>query len=143
MKAVTSLIAAAVLILGTLPAAADSKSEAKDTRRDKARTHLFEELDLSEEQKSKVEAIMEAQKEKRKELFAGHRENPREAREQMKALREEAEGELREVLSAEQFERLQELREKRGDRAGKRGEGRRGEGERRGRGKHGGGRSHH
>ena len=56
------------------------------------RHHLFEELDLSEDQKTQVKEILDAQKEKRRELFAEHRENPREAREQMKALREETEG---------------------------------------------------
>ena len=148
MKTITSLTAAAVLILGTLPAAADPETEGKETKGDKAGAHLFEELGLSEEQKSKVEEIMEAQKESRQKLFAEHRENPREARKQMQALREETEGELREVLSEEQFERLQELRKERWDRRGRRGGERQmseGEGDHESKGRHkrGRGRSHH
>jgi Spy/CpxP family protein refolding chaperone len=148
MKTITSLTAAAVLILGTLPAAADPETEGKETRSDKASAHLFEELGLSEEQKSKVEEIMEAQKESRQMLFAEHRENPREARKQMKALREETDGELREVLSEKQFERFQELRKERWDRRGRRGGDRQmseGEGDHESKGKHkrGRGRSHH
>ncbi len=138
MKAITSITAAAVLILGTLPATADSENEEKETRRGKGHAALLEELDLNEEQKTQVEAILAAQKEKRRELFAEHRETRREAREQMKALREETEGELKKVLSDGQFERLQELREERRDRPGKRSGGGHG-----GRGRRGGGRSHH
>ena len=148
MKTITSLTAAAVLILGTVPAAADPETEGKETKGGKASAHLFEDLGLSEEQKSKVEEIMEAQKESRQKLFAEHRENPREARKQMMALREETEGELREVLSEEQFERLKELRQKRLDRREGRGGDRQlseEEGERGRKGKHkrGRGRSHH
>ena len=148
MKTITSLTAAAVLILGTLPAAADPETEDQETRREKASAHLFEELGLSEEQKSKVEEIMEAQKESRQKLFAEHRENPREAREQMKALREETEGELKEVLNEEQFERLKELKKERWDHRGRRGGDRQmseGEGDHESKGKHrrGRGRSHH
>ena len=143
MKVITSIAAAAVLILGTLPAAADSETEDKETRRDKGHATLLEELDLSEEQKTQVDAILKAQKEKSRELFSEHRqtrrENGRQGREQMQALREETEGKLKEVLSDEQFARLQELREERRNR-GKRG-GEHG-GEHRGRGKRGGGRHH-
>ena len=145
MKAITSITAAAVLILGTLPATADSETEEKETRRGKGHAALLEELDLNEEQKTQVEAILAAQKEKRRELFAEHRETRREtrreAREQMKALREETEGELKKVLSDEQFERLQEMREERRDRPGKRNGGGHG-GERGGMGKRGRGQHH-
>ena len=146
MKVITSLTAAAVLMLGTLPAAADSETEDKETRGGKVRHHLFEELDLNEEQKFRVEEILEAQKERREKLFAEHRENPREAREQMKALREDTEGELKEVLSEEQFERLKELRQKRLDRREGRGGDRQlseGEHGRKGKHKRGRGRSNH
>ncbi len=134
MKAITPIAAAAVLILGTLPATADSETEDKETRRGKGHAALSEELDLNEEQKTQVEAILGAQKEKRRELFAEHRETRREGREQMKALREETQAQLKEVLSEEQFERLQEMREERRDRPGKRSGG--GHGGERGRGRH-------
>ena len=140
MKAITS-IAAAALILGTLPAAAGSETD-KETRHGKGHAALLEELDLSEEQKTQVEAILETQKEKGKELFSEHRETRetrREAGEQMKELREETEGKLKEVLTDEQFARLQELREERRGR-GKRGGGH--GGEHKGMGKHGKGRHH-
>ena len=143
MKSITSITAAAVLILGTLPATADSETGDKKTRQEKGQALLLEELDLSEEQRTQVDAILKAQKEKRRELFSEHREtrreNGREGREQMQALREETEGKLKEVLSDEQFARLQELREERRNR-GKRGGGH--GGEHRGRGKRGGGRHH-
>lgn len=141
MKAITSIAAAAVLILGTLPATADSETGDKETRRGKGHASLLEQLDLSEEQKTQVDAILEARKEKSRELFSEHREtrskNRRQGREQMQALREETEGKLKEVLTDEQFQRLQELREERRNHPDKRG----GHGgERRGMGKRGKGR---
>ncbi len=143
MKAITSITAAAVLILGTLPATADSETGDKKTGRGKDHAPLFEELGLSDEQKTQVDAILKARKEKSRELFSEHREtrreNGRQGREQMQALREETEGKLKEVLTDEQFARMQELREERRNR-GKRG-GEHG-GEHRGRGKRGGGRHH-
>ena len=41
MKTITSLTAAAVLFLGTLPATADSETEDRETRRGKARAELM------------------------------------------------------------------------------------------------------
>ena len=152
MKAIPT-IAAAVLILGTLPATAESEAEDRKARREEARAALIEKLGLEEDQRSQVEEILEAHAEKGGELFSGRRESRREllqqmrqsrreARDQMQALREETEGKLKEVLSDEQFTRLQELRKERrqglrqehdGDRPRK---GRDGGGKR-------GGRSHH
>ena len=60
MKAITSIAAAAVLILGTLPATADQETDDKETRRGKGHASLLEELDLSEEQKTQVDAILKA-----------------------------------------------------------------------------------
>ena len=42
MKTITSLTAAAVLILGTLPAAADPETEGKETKSGKASAHAGE-----------------------------------------------------------------------------------------------------
>lgn len=154
MKAIPT-IAAAVLVLGTLPAAADSESEAEDrkARAEEARAALLDDLGLEGDQRTQVEEILEAHAEKGGELFSEHRESRgegreqlrrsrRESREQMQALREETEGKLKEALSDEQFTRLQELREeRRKERGGDRhreGFGRGGE-ERGGKG-HGGGR---
>ena len=143
MKAITSITAAAVLILGTLPATADQETGDKETRRGKGHAALLEELDLDEEQRTQVDAILKARKEKSRELFSEHREtrreNGRQGREQMQALREETEGKLKEVLTDEQFARLQELREERRNR-GKRGGGH--GGEHRCMGKRGKGRHH-
>lgn len=152
MKAIPT-IAAAVLILGTLPATAESEAEDRKARREEARASLLDELGLEEDQRSQVEEILKAHAEKGGELFSGRRESRREARQQMRqsrreardqmqTLREETEGKLKEVLSDEQFTRLQELRKERrkdhhakGLSAGDKGRG--------GKGKRGGGRSHH
>ena len=123
MKAIPT-IAAAVLILGTLPAAAESETEDRKAKREEARAALLDELGLEGDQRSQVEEILAAQAEKGGELFSEHRESRaegreqlrqsrREARDQMQALREETEGQLKEVLSDEQFARLQELRKER------------------------------
>ena len=123
MKAIPT-IAAAVLILGTLPATAESEAEDRKARREEARASLLDELGLEEDQRSQVEEILKAHAEKGGELFTGHRESRREllqqmrrsrreARDQMQTLREETEGKLKEVLSDEQFTRLQELRKER------------------------------
>ena len=143
MKGITSIAAAAVLILGTLPATAEPDTGNKETKRGKDHAPLFEELGLSDEQKTQVDAILKAQKEKSRELFSEQRENRREngrqGREQMQELREETEGKLKEVLTDEQFARMQELREERRNR-GKRSGGH--GGEHRGMGKRGKGRHH-
>ena len=125
MKAIPT-IAAAVLVLGTLPAAAESDSESEDrkARHEEARATLLDDLGLEGDQRTQVEKILEAHAEKGGELFSEHRESRgegreqlrqsrRESREQMQALREETEGKLKEALSDEQFTRLQELRKER------------------------------
>ncbi len=157
MKAIPT-IAAAVLVLGTLPAAAESEGEDRKAKAEEARAALLDDLGLEGDQRSQVEEILEAHAEKGGELFSEHRESRgegreqlrqsrREARDQRQALREETEGRLKEVLSDEQFTRLQELRkERRKERGGdhhregfsRGGEERGGKGHRGGRGK-----SHH
>jgi len=123
MKAIPT-IAAAVLVLGTLAAAAESEAEDRKVKAEEARAALLDELGLEGDQRSQVEEILAAQAEKGGELFSAHREarsegreqlrqSRREARDQMQALREETEGQLKEVLSDEQFTRLQELRKER------------------------------
>ena len=124
MKAIPTI--AAVLVLGTLPAAAESESHSEDrkAKAEEARTALLDDLGLEGDQRSQVEQILEAHAEKGGELFSEHRESRgegreqlrqsrREARDQVQALREETEGQLKEALSDEQFTRLQELRKER------------------------------
>ncbi len=123
MKAIPT-IAAAVLVLGTLPAAAESEGEDRKVKAEEARAALLDDLGLEGDQRTQVEEILEGHAEKGGELYSAHRESRsegreqlrqsrREAREQMQALREETEGQLKEVLSEEQFSRLQELRKER------------------------------
>lgn len=166
MKAIPT-IAAAVLVLGTLPAAAESEGEDRAAKAAEARAALLDDLGLEGDQRTQVEEVLEAHAEKGGELFSEHRESRaegreqlrqsrREARDQMQALREETEGRLKEVLSDEQFDRLQELRKERrkglrqergGDHHAKGfsagGKGRGGGKGRRGGEGHRGGRSHH
>ncbi len=120
MNAIThpiiAVLAFAALTLWSLPAAAGPGpyGESREEERAEARANMIEQLDLSDEQKTQVEAIKTARDEKRKELIEGVREANREARrevrEQMKTLREETDVELKAVLTETQFERLEELR---------------------------------
>jgi Spy/CpxP family protein refolding chaperone len=136
MKTITHAIAAiavAGLTLWSTPAVAGPRGEAgphgedREANRAEAHANMIEALDVNDEQKTQIEAIMAAKGEQRKELLDSVQDEGREARsevrEQMKTLREETNAELKTVLSEDQFSRLEELRaEKRADRpSGRRG----------------------
>ena len=114
MKAIPTIVAA-VLVLGTIPAAAESESEAEErkAKHEEARTALLDELGLEGDQRSQVEEILKAHGDSSKEVADEHHGSRRQAWKQRRALRKETEGKLKEVLSEEQFTRLQELRKER------------------------------
>lgn len=72
---------------------------------------VAEELKLTDEQKSKVEAAMKEQV----ETMRGLRDaTPEERREKMQAARKAFEGKMKEVLSAEQYAKWEKMRKERG-----------------------------
>ena len=69
---------------------------------------LTEDLKLTAEQKTKVEAVLKAQAEKRRELRDATQE---ERQEKAKAMREETDKKMKEILTAEQYEKWTKVRE--------------------------------
>ena len=67
---------------------------------------LVEELKLTDTQKTKVEAVLKAQMQKRQELRDA---TPEERKEKGKAMREEMNKKLKELLTAEQFEKFEKM----------------------------------
>lgn len=83
---------------------------------------LAEELNLTAEQKTKVEAVVKAQA----EAMQGLRDAaPEVRREKMQAARKEMNGKMKEILTAEQYTKWEKTRQQRGP-AGAGGQGRRG-----------------
>lgn len=72
---------------------------------------LAEELKLTDAQKTKVEAVMKEQGEKRAALRDA---TPEERQEKAKALREEMTKKMKGILNAEQFEKWQKMAQQRG-----------------------------
>jgi len=69
------------------------------------------ELNLNEEQKTKVTALLEKQGKERRELFADNSLPREERRDKMRALMQHENKELKAILTPEQFEKLKTLRE--------------------------------
>lgn len=83
---------------------------------------MAEELNLTAEQKTKVEAVVKAQA----EAMRGLRDaTPEVRREKMQAARKEMDGKMKEILTAEQYTKWEKTRQQRGP-AGAGGQGRRG-----------------
>ncbi len=73
--------------------------------------HMAEALKLTDEQKDKVKAVLQAEGEK----MRGLRDlAPDERREKAKAVREETVAKMKDILTAEQFTKWQEMRQNRG-----------------------------
>ena len=79
---------------------------------------IAEELNLTAEQKPKVEAVMKGAAEKRKALRDDTSLTPEQRREQMKAIAEESKTKLKEILTAEQLAKMEELQKNRPGRPG-------------------------
>ncbi len=75
----------------------------------KARGDIAKQLDLTPEQKPKVEAIMKSTMEKRKELREDTSLTQEEKRDKGKALQEDTSKQLKAVLTPEQFTKWQEI----------------------------------
>jgi len=72
---------------------------------------MSSELNLNDEQKTKVTALLEKQGKERRELFADNTLPREERRDKMRALMESENKQLKAILTPEQFEKWQKLRE--------------------------------
>ena len=119
MKAKFSFVAATalggLLALGSVSQAQDTNANHRAQR--KAPTvqqrvdRMSSELNLNEEQKTKVTALLEKQGKERRELFADNTLPREERRDKMRALMQHENKELKAILTPEQFEKWQKLRE--------------------------------
>ena len=122
MKALKYLLMAAVIAGGLLAlnvqAQDAGKAEKKGGKRPDAQARvnqMAEQLSLTAEQKEKVKALFEADREK----FQGLRDLSQEQRrEKMQAMSKERETKLKAILPTEQFEKYQKARQQRGGKAG-------------------------
>jgi len=76
---------------------------------------MAEELNLTDAQKTKVQAAMKEQADKRKELRDA---TPEERQEKAKAMREEMNKKMKEILTAEQYTKWEKMRPTPGQRPG-------------------------
>jgi len=113
-------IAVMVVALGSLMAASNlaSAQDQKPGPRGRGPSaeqrleRMTAELKLTDEQKPKVKAVLEASDKKRQELFSGGGSIPREERqEKMRAVRDEEAKKLKEILTAEQYSKYEKLQE--------------------------------
>lgn len=81
---------------------------------------LNEELKLTDEQKPKVKAVLEATQKKRQELFTDSSTPPEERREKARALMNEETKKMKAILTPDQFAKYEKLREQMRGKAGKR-----------------------
>lgn len=79
---------------------------------------LGEELHLTQEQRQKIQALLEEQREKIQALRRDTSLTPEQRREKARALREEHQNKMKEILTPEQYQKWQQLREARGPGAG-------------------------
>ena len=94
------------------PAATDGKAS-ESTRGDKAGKHggkLMKELNLTDEQKTKVAPILEKAKSDAKAIRDNDSLAKKQKHEQMEALRQTTNTQLQAVLTAEQFQKFQQIR---------------------------------
>ncbi len=75
----------------------------------KGRPNIMKALDLTDDQKPKVEAIMKGAMEKRKALRDDDSLTPEEKKDKNKAIQEDTATQLKAVLTPEQFAKYQEL----------------------------------
>lgn len=75
---------------------------------------LAERLNLTDEQKPKVEAIFQGQREKMRDIWQDQNLSREERMTKMRAIREETMAKLKGVLTVDQFKKLQEMRPMRG-----------------------------
>jgi len=116
-------IALGALIAGTTVTAQESKEGKKGDRPEgkgpptveKQLEHMTKELSLTDEQKPKVKAVIEANRKKMEELYSqagGDREKMRELRGKRKELSDEQDKKLKEILKSEQYEKWEKMRDK-------------------------------
>lgn len=79
---------------------------------------LGEELHLTQEQRQKIQALLQEQRDKMLALRNDTSLTPEQRREKVRALREEHQQKMKEILTPEQYEKWQQLRASRGPGAG-------------------------
>ena len=74
----------------------------------------MQKLDLTDEQKAKIEAVTKEGREKMQALIQEHRDDPSAVRDKIRPLYEEMQKKVEDVLTPEQKEKLKKLREEQG-----------------------------
>jgi Spy/CpxP family protein refolding chaperone len=130
MKITKSTLAVALLLAGMvtlkpLGLAADKPADKPDAakpdaprreRREQARDRIEQmakELNLSDDQKTKLKPVFQHEAEKMKALRDDTSLSREQRREKLKAIRDDFVGKVKEVLTKEQFEKWEKLREQR------------------------------
>ena len=73
---------------------------------------MAEQLNLTEDQKPKVQSIMKAQMDKMRGLRQDTSLTPEDRKAKMKAIREDSAAQMKAVLTAEQFQKWQDMQSK-------------------------------
>ena len=123
----------AMVAVGFLCCGLASAQEGKEGKGKRAMPSVQERLDrmttelsLTEDQKPKIKAAMEAADKKRQELFADSSVQGDQRREKVRAIMDEQDKKFKEILKPDQYEKWEKLRAQMGGRGGngkKKGEG--------------------
>lgn len=120
---VTALALGGLLACATLATAQDTKQEGKKGQgRAQMGQRMAEELNLTDEQKPKVQELMAAQRQKMQELRQDTSLTQEQRQEKMKAIRDDQDKKMKEILKPDQFEKWQKMREQMRPQRGKGGE---------------------
>lgn len=119
-----AVVALGAMLLGSSTASAQDAKEAKKGGRrgfsvEQQMERLTTELQLTDAQKPKVQAVLEDSAKKRQELRADTSVEPAQRREKMQTLMQDRNKKIKEILTPEQQEKYQKLMEqRRGNRQG-------------------------
>jgi len=116
---ITAAALGALLVFATTGSAQNTNSNTNSNQRAERRPpnlqrrmeRLTTELKLTEDQQTKVKALLQKEGKEARELRDETSLTRDQRREKMRAIREDSQKELKSILSAEQFEKWQQIRE--------------------------------
>lgn len=112
LSVVMGLALGGLIASSSLATAQDQKARGRGPSVEQRMDRLNEELKLTDEQKPKVKAALEASQKKRQELFGENSNVSREERrEKMKSIADDEKKKLKDILTADQFAKYEKMME--------------------------------
>ena len=114
LSLVAAMVIGGLVAWSTLATAQDSNAPKKKGRMtiEQQMERMTEALTLTDEQKPKVKAVLEASNKKRQEIFSDTSIERSQMREKMQPIMEEQNKKMKEILTEEQYKKYQELQQR-------------------------------